>query len=129
MPYLGYVVGVAAVAGIIIAILAAKASRMQKENKPIDREALLEEAFGDHMYADCFSYSEAVEWIKQHKEALNQNAKALVMKVNDETMNAIGQNLHLGQSMDNYLLIAVVDMVTKEMLASILVKYDLKVNI
>lgn len=115
------------VAGIVVGILIAKALEQSKTDKVVNKEKLLEECFGEHMYVGTFSLPQARDWIKVRQENLNRGAKALVMKITPESLKKLGQdiqNIQISSDMDNYLVIAIVNSATQEMEDSILVKYD-----
>ena len=112
------------VAGLVAGILTTKALSLSKENKIVDKEKLLEECFGEHMYVGRFSLVQARDWIKMRQENISNGAKALVMKITPETLASLGKDVEITQNMDNYLVIAIINGSTKEMEDSILVKYN-----
>ncbi|MDE5763734.1 MAG: hypothetical protein K2I00_02065 [Ruminococcus sp.] len=111
-------------AGLVIGILIDKALSMSGKNSVIDKEKLLEECFGEHMYVSRFSLVQARDWIKMRQDKIKDGTKAIVMKITPETLKSLGKNIEIAQNMDNYLAIAVINGNTKEMQDSILVKYD-----
>ena len=110
--------------GVVAGILITKAMEQSQTNKVVDKEKLLEECFGEHMYVGTFSLAQARDWIKARQENINRGAKALVLKITPEALQKLGKNIQISLDMDNYLAIAVINSITKEMEDSILVKYD-----
>jgi hypothetical protein len=118
-------IGIAAsvAAGVVIAIIMAKL-KQHSEDASIDKEKILEECFGDHMYAEKFSLGQARDWIKLHQDKLNSGAKALVMKITPDSLRKLNISANISEDMENYLTIAIVDSVKNQMEDSILIKYD-----
>jgi len=111
-------------AGLVAGIIVTKAVIMSKENNIVDKEKLLEECFGEHMYVSRFSLIQARDWIKMRQENIDRGAKALVMKITSETLKNLNKNVSISSDMNNYLAIAVVNSISNKMEDSILVKYD-----
>ena len=116
----GAVCGVA-MACIIIEII--KKSSMDMKNQKINQEQLLEECFGEAMYASTYSFEKAKKWIKAHEQLLKNGANALVMKVNEETMKVIKKDVNIEGEPENYLVIAIINEKSQQMEESLLVKY------
>ena len=112
------------VVGVVAGILIAKAMEQSKTNEVVDKEKLLEDAFGEHITLSTFSLMQAKDWIKAHKDSLDSGAKALVLKITPKTLKDLNINAQISSDMDNYLAIAVVNTATSQMLDSILIKYD-----
>lgn len=110
--------------GIVAGILIAKAMEQAQNGKIIDKEKLLEDAFGEHITLSTFSLTQAKDWIKAHKDSLDNGAKALVLKITPKALKDLNIDVEISNDMDNYLAIAVVNMATNKMEDSILVKYD-----
>lgn len=123
----GQVIGITAavtVGAVIAGIIIAAALKHAKENDVIDREKLLEECFGEHIYTESFSASQASAWLQKHKEKMKEGTKALVMKITPSTLSELGVKAEITPDMDNFLAIAVVDAASKKMIDSLLVKYE-----
>lgn len=111
-------------AGIVAGILVEKALSHSKADKVVDKEKLLEDCFGEHIYVGKFSLAQARDWINARKENINNGSKALVLKITSETLKNLGKDIEISSDMENYLAIAVINSTTKEIEDSILVKYD-----
>jgi len=109
---------------IILAVIFVKLYQFTKHGKSRSKEQILEECFGVPTYVSTLSLTDVRDWIKARGYLLTTNSKAVVLKVNDETLKSIGKDLGLCGSADNYLIIAIVDESEKGIKASSLVKYE-----
>lgn len=117
-------IGASIVGGIVIGIIIEKALTKMREDKEIEREKLLEECFGEHIYAGTFSLAQMRDWVKSRNELLKNGAKAFAMKINDETLTKLGVQVQLGKEMENFLVIAILNEAEKNMVDSVLIKYE-----
>lgn len=123
IKYVGFFVGGIAVgiaAGIIIDRILASIS----EKRKVDQDKILENCFGEPMYASSFSMGEVRDWIKSREEMLKNGAKAIVLKANSETLQRIGKDLAIGKDLKNNIVIAIVDETNKNITDSVLIKYE-----
>ncbi|MCM1228377.1 MAG: hypothetical protein NC320_13320 [Clostridium sp.] len=97
---------------------------IQKSNKNIKNENVLISAFGEPLYSEKFTLQQTKEWLKKREGLIKSGCKALVLKANEELLKSIGKNLDIGSDVDNFLVIAVINTVSKEIEDSVLVKYD-----
>lgn len=123
---LKYVITVAGgiAVGIVIGSIMEKSIMQIRENKKNERSRILEECFGKPMYASKFSMNEVRGWIKSRKERLESGAKAVILKVNAETLKQIGKDLDIGNEMEKNMVIAIIDETTKNIEDSVLIKYE-----
>ncbi len=117
-----YVLSVAG--GVAIGIIIAKIVMQMKENQKLERKKILENCFGAPMYTNYFSMSEVREWIKGREDKLKTGAKAVILKVNRDTLQKIGKDLDIGEGIDDNIIIAIVNETNNDIEDSILVKYE-----
>lgn len=117
-------VAVSFAGGILVGVIAEKLVQKMKENQKIEHTKLLEECFGEPIYASTFSLVEVRDWIKERQEIIQNGSKAIVLKVNEDTLTSIGKDLDIGNSLVNFLVIAIMNTETKEISDSLLVKYE-----
>lgn len=119
MRYVGIMVG-----GIAIGIILDRIMIAIEKNRKQEKEQILEECFGEPMYASTFSMSEVRDWIKAREFLLQNGAKAIVLRANSETLHKIGKDLDVGNNLKNNIVIAIVDEASKKISDSVLVKYE-----
>lgn len=117
--YVGIMVG-----GIAIGIVLDRIILMVMENQRLEKEKILEKCFGEPMYTNTFSMGEVRDWIKARESLLKNGAKAIVLKVNSETLRQIGKELDIGSNLKNNIVIAIVDETSKNITDSVLIKYE-----
>ena len=110
--------------GIVIGIIANKALESAKENKVIDKEKLLEESFGEHIYVCRFSLSQAKDWINARRSSIDNGSKALILKLTPKSLKNLCLEAEISDDADNYLVIAIVETISGEVEDTLLVKYD-----
>lgn len=119
---IGYVGAVAG--GMVLGVILDRIALSLASNRKLEKEKILEECFGKPMSTGAFTLSEARDWIQAREALLQNGGKAAILKVNSETLRGIGKDLDVGNSLKNYLLIAVVDGASKSMVDSVLIKYE-----
>lgn len=97
-----------------------KLSDLQSENQ----EEMLKKCFGDPMHVDKFTLDQAKNWIKARESAIRNGAKALVLKVNKDTMKSLGEKWIPETEIDNFLVVAIVDVNNKDVGDTLLIKYN-----
>lgn len=104
-------------------------------------EEALKNCFGEPMVTTTLTLSEVRDWIQARKDLLVNGTKAVVAKVDEETMKSLGERFDL-RKIGNYLILAIMKAPTKgttpqpgskegkrrfgddEMVASLLIKYE-----
>lgn len=119
IKYVGTMVG-----GAVLGIILDRMVIAYSENQKIEKEKILETCFGEPMYTSMFSINEVRDWIKVRESLLQNGAKAIVLKVNSETMKTIGKDLDIGNGLENNLVIAIVDESNENIADSVLVRYE-----
>ena len=94
-----------------------------KSEKTVSRTKVLEECFGAPMYTNILSITEVRDWVNARQDLLTES-KAIVLKVNDETLKNIGKSLNLGSEAENMIIMAIVDESNNEIKESALIKYE-----
>lgn len=107
-----------------VAVILYKIITIVKNKTNLKKEKIIENCFGEPMYTNIFSISEAREWIKSRESLLKNGEKATIVKVNHETLRSLGQDLDIGNSVDNYIVIAIINQETNEISDSVLIKYE-----
>lgn len=120
IKYVGIMVG-----GIAVGIILDRIVVAIMENQRLEKEKVLEKCFGEPMYTSTFSMSEVRDWIKARESLLQNGAKAIVLKVNSETLRRIGKDLEIGNNLKNNIVIAIVDEASKDISDSVLIKYEI----
>ena len=95
-----------------------------KSEKAVSPTKVLEECFGAPMYTKILSVTEVRDWVNTRQDLLTAKSKAIVLKVNDETLKNIGKNLNLGSEAENMIIMAIVDESNNEIKESALLKYE-----
>lgn len=111
-----------AVIGAIGGVVFEKTLRSLKESRLLKCEELLKKNFGDPIYVSRFTLEEVKEWIMGRRAAIEDGARAVVMKVNKESFAKISPDLVIEESLNNYLLLAIYK--DKDFLDTLLVKYE-----
>ncbi len=93
-------------------------------NKNKDKSKILEECFGKPMWATNFTIDEAKEWITVRKQHLENGAKAVIMKINDNTLKSLGKELNIGFELENMMIVAIVNTQSSYIIDSVLIKYE-----
>lgn len=119
VEYVGLMAG-----GIALGVIIDRLIIAISENRKAEKERILEKCFGEPMYTSSFSLNEVSDWIKTREEMLQNGAKAVVLKANSETLQGIGKDLDIGNNLKNNIVIAIVDESNKNILDSVLVRYD-----
>ena len=97
------------------------------KDKPEEKQRLILEAcFGETVYADTFSFLEAVNWVKRHARLLKDGASVLIFKMDDAKFNEM-----FGKSFkdvvlndDQYLVLTIMRDGNPDETNSLLVKYE-----
>lgn len=110
--------------GVAVGIIVEKIVSAIKNNGG-DKAKALEECFGEPMHTDKFTVSEAKEWISARQDLLDQDTKAVIMKINSDTLKSIGKDIQIGSTIKDTLLVAIVDTVNNEVKDAVLIKYQM----
>lgn len=86
------------------------------------RTEALRAIFGEPMCTTILTLGEVKDWIKVREEKLENGAKAIVMKANNDTLKNLGKKINI-DGVDNYLIIAIVT-IEKNITDSVLIKYE-----
>jgi len=109
-------------AGLAAGIVLEKMLQKMNTSTIKQRSELLRSCFGEPMYTTNLTLTEVKDWLKGQEETLKNGAKAIVLKANSENLKNLGKDINI-DGVDNYLVIAVVDM-AHEMKSSVLIKYE-----
>lgn len=116
-----YVITFAAGAAIGVLLDKFVFTKMQ-ENGIQNRTDALRACFGEPMSATKFTFAEVKEWIQGRKGQLVDDAKAAVVKVDENTMKSLGKNLDT-RGVENYIVLVIMTS-DKQIADSLLVKYE-----
>lgn len=95
-----------------------------RPSKSKDKTKILEECFGEPMCTNTFTIDEAKEWITVRKEHLENGAKAVIMKINDNTLKSLGKELNIGSEIGNMMIVAIMNTQSSHIIDSVLIKYE-----
>jgi len=105
----GYVVaavgGVAA--GVIAGVILEKILRSMKENRILKCSEVLEKNFGEPMFTNKFTFSEAKEWLMARQDKIAAGYKGIILKINKDAFEKIGSKLKIEKDLENYLLVGI----------------------
>ena len=97
--------------------------KKMKQFSSINAKSTLESCFGEPLTADTFTLQEAKQWVKSRKDKIQNGCKAVIMKANTTTLKNLGKQFEIEVTEDNYLVIAVMDMISSKMEDSVLIRY------
>ena len=112
------------VCGIVIGVVIDRVAQYIKINRQLKYSKVLEECFGEPMYTNTFTLSDVVNWSKAREEQIKSGNKIAVVKASPEKIKEFVNDLEIGKGVDNYLIIALVSENNKEIVESMLVKYE-----
>lgn len=116
-----YVITFAAGAAIGVALEKFVFAKMKADGIQSRTDAL-RSCFGEPMSATMLTFAEVKEWIQARKNQLVDNAKAAVVKVDENTMKSLGKDLDT-RGVENYIVLVVMTG-DKQISDSLLVKYE-----
>ena len=116
-----YVITFAAGAAVGVALEKFVFAKMEADGIQSRTDAL-RACFGEPMSATTLTFAEVSEWIRARKDQLINDAKAAVVKVNEDTMKSLGKDLDT-RGVENYILLVVMTG-DKQIADSLLVKYE-----
>lgn len=116
-----YVITFAAGAAIGVALEKFVFAKMKADGIQSRTDAL-RSCFGEPMSTTTLTFSEVKEWIQARKDQLVDDAKAAVVKVDENTMKSLGKDLDT-RGVENYIVLVVMTG-DKQISDSLLVKYE-----
>lgn len=114
-----FVVGSVAVSAFVCWLII----KLADSEKSVNEIDSLKQCFGEPLHSSYFTLDQTKNWIKARKNQLCLGEKALVMKINSETMKKIGYSLKFKNEIEKYLLLAIVS--DNDVSDTLLVKYEL----
>ncbi|MBD5103198.1 MAG: hypothetical protein HDT27_11045 [Subdoligranulum sp.] len=87
-----------------------------------NRTDALRACFGEPVSATKFTFTEVKEWIRARKDQIVDDAKAAVVKVDENTMKSLGKDLDT-RGVENYIVLVIMTG-DKQIADSLLVKYE-----
>lgn len=87
-----------------------------------NRTDALRVCFGDPMSATTLTFTEVKDWIQNRKDQLVGDAKAAIVRVDENTMKSLGKDLDT-RGVENYLVLVIMTG-DKQIADSLLVKYE-----
>lgn len=110
--------------GIAIGIVVDKIVQYFKINKKARYSSVLEDCFGEPMFSNTFTVADVRDWSRAREEQLRNGNKIVVMKAIPKRIEELGKKLDIGNGVENYLIMAVVNESNKEIVESLLIKYE-----
>lgn len=83
----------------------------------------LESCFGEPLHSDMFTFSDVKQWVKKREDKLKNDCKAVVLKVNHDTLRELGKDIDLKTDQKNYIVVAIINR-QKSIDDSVLVQYN-----
>ena len=116
-----YVITFAAGAAVGVALEKFVFANM-KENGIQSRTDALRACFGEPMSTTKLTFIEVKEWIQSRKDQIVGDAKAAIVKVNENTMKTLGKDLDT-RGVEQYLVLVIMTG-DKKISDSLLIKYE-----
>ena len=110
--------------GVALGIVVDRIVLHFKSNQEMKYSKVLEKCFGDPMYTNTFAISDVRDWSKAREEQLKEGHKIVVLKAIPELLKELGKDLEIGNGLDDYLVMALVNEEKKEIVESLLVKCE-----
>ena len=92
-----------------------------QDGESVTRGKTLEEAFGEPMHTGTFTLSEATTWLKSH---FREGCEGVIVRTDCAALKKFAPNLNLGEADETYLVMIILDKVSKVMRDSVLVKFE-----
>ena len=108
-------------AGVIAGVFLEKILRKMKESRILKCSEMLEKEFGEPMFANKFTLSEAKDWFTSRQDKIQDGYKGILMKINKDTFAKIESTIEIDKDVDNYILLGIYR--EKAFLDTLLVKY------
>lgn len=113
------------VGGIVIGVVIEKIIQYIKFNQKVKYSKVLEDCFGEPMFTNSFGIADVRDWSEARQELLKTNHKIVVMKAIPEQINGLVKGLEIRKGLENYLIMAVVNEATRDVVESMLIKYEM----
>lgn len=110
--------------GAVIGAAADRLAVIMKQNKLKKSEETLIRNFGEPSTVTTFTFDEAIDWITQHDELMQNGHEAAIFKVNNQTLSMVNKKFNIDFGVNKYLVIGIRKKQTKNFADSVLVKYD-----
>lgn len=92
--------------------------------KPDPAEETLRRNFGEVSTVTTFTFDEAMDWITQYDNLMQNDHKAAIFKVNNQTLKMVNRKFNINFGVKKYLVVAIIKKQDKNIRESLLVKYD-----
>ena len=92
--------------------------------KPDPAEETLRRNFGEVSTVTTFTFDEAMDWLTQHDDLMQNGCEAAVFKVNNQTLSMVNKKFNIDFGVSKYLVIGIRKKQAKTFQKSLLVKYD-----
>ena len=110
--------------GAVIGAAADRLAVIMKDRKLARAEETLIRNFGEPSMVTTFTFDEAVDWITQHDDLMQNGCEAAVFKVNNQTLSMVNKKFNIDFGVSKYLVIGIRKKQAKTFQKSLLVKYD-----
>ena len=110
--------------GAVIGAAADRLAVIMKGKKLARAEETLIRNFGEPSTVTTFTFDEALEWITQHDDLMQNGHEAAVFKANNQTLSMVNKKFNIDFGVSKYLVIGIRKKQAKTFQKSLLVKYD-----
>ncbi len=110
--------------GAVIGAAADRLAVIMKGRKLARDEETFKRNFGEPSTVTTFTFDEAIDWITQHDDLMQNGHEAAVFKANNQTLSMVNKKFDIDFVADKYLVVAIRKKQTKKFTDSLLVKYD-----
>ena len=110
--------------GAVVGAAADRLAVIMKKNKLKRSQDTLIRNFGEPSTVTTFTFDEAVDWITQHDNLMQNGHEAAVFKVNNQTLSMVNKKFNIDFGAEKYLVIAILKKQGRSIQKSLLVKYD-----
>ncbi len=110
--------------GFVLGAAADRLAVITSSRKLKRSEETLRRNFGEPSVVTTFTFDEAVDWITQHDDLMQNWCEAAIFKVNNQTLKMVNRKFNIDFGVEKYLVIGIRKKQVKNFTDSVLVKYD-----
>ena len=110
--------------GLILGAAADRLAVIMSSRKLKRSEETLRRNFGEPSVVTTFTFDEAIDWITQHDNLMQNGCEAAIFKVNNQTLKMVNRKFNIDFGVEKYLVVAIIKKQGRSIQESVLVKYD-----
>lgn len=112
------------IGGVTVGVIADRLIDYILTKNKVKFEEALVGCFGEPVVTNSFSLKDVNEWLKQRKEKIQNECKGFVVKATSINLKKLGIQIESNGSINNMLIIAIINNENNNIEESILIKYD-----